>query len=175
MKKALINPNLGTILEVVEVGEEFPSHKDLLWVDADDATTRDWVWDGTTLAAPTKESITEVRRSKRDEINDARAATIHTGVQWNGNTWDTDPVAISNVVGAVSFIKSAPDIGIPLPATIVWRTQDDIDVELTPQQVIELGVAVFQHVEAQYRKSFTLKDQIEAATTVEDVRAVRWQ
>ena len=51
MKKALCEAS-GRVAQIVAVGQEFPVHPSVVWRDADDGVTEQYIWNGTQFVAP---------------------------------------------------------------------------------------------------------------------------
>lgn len=106
--------------------------------------------------------------SKR--VNADRERALSAGVTYGGSVYDSDNRSRANLTGAVA----ATQAGIPLPDRFTWRTSDNKDVPMTAVELVGLAAAMLSHVNAQYRRSWELKAQINAATTAEEVAAVKW-
>jgi hypothetical protein len=117
-----------------------------------------------------EERLSMAKDAKVAEINAARTAAVDGGVKYGGHTWDSDSDSRNNLTGLVAGLQA----GVPLPGGFVWRAADNNDVALTAAEVIEFGAAMLLHVNAQYQKSWVLKNQVEAATTAAEVEAIAW-
>ena len=116
-------------------------------------------------------TIDQVKSTKILEINskrdDTRNALI---VEYNGNIFDADPVSQNNLIGTVSAITA----GLPVADPTVWRTADNINVNMSHTDLVALGGTLLTTIEQLYEKSWTLKGQVESATTIEEVELISW-
>lgn len=121
------------------------------------------------------EQLASAKTAKSKEINAARLAAIESGVHWGGYVWDSDETSRGNLTGAVSgyqagLLSSASETG----CVITWRTSDNQDIPLTGEDLLALSGAMLAHVNEQYLASWTLKNQVDTAETVEAVKAITW-
>lgn len=96
----------------------------------------------------------------------ARDAHLDAGVTTSVGTFDSDLNTLVNVLGAAA---TTPDGG-----SRGWILADHTPVVLTKAQVLELGAALATLRDTSYSRGSTLYAQIQAAQTVEEVRAVVW-
>lgn len=120
------------------------------------------------------EKLEKAKIIKQAYINSRRDNFIASGVTYNGWKFDTDNSSINNITSAVAFIKAAPDAGLTPPTTVSWRDADNIDRDLTIEQLIGLGAAVFQRVQEAHFKARALKDAIQVCTSLEEVAVIDW-
>lgn len=83
---------------------------------------------------------------------------------------ERDLININGVTTQAMLLKAA---GVAEPV-IQFRAQSNSSYMLTPDDAIELGVAVAAHSQAVYEKAWALKDALAAATTIEELEAVQW-
>ena len=105
---------------------------------------------------------------------DRNAALSSLTANWGGDSWDADEATSSRIANALSMIREATAQGIPTPPAIPWRTADNKDRVLTVAELTQMGAAVFQAQQVVWAKQASLKNAIEAATTVAEVEAVKW-
>ena len=135
------------------------------------AGPNDWVYaiDGRTIRVMTVDeknvdprALTEAKEGKRLEINKLRQLKLASGfTDTNGISWDTTPVAISNLNAICTLITA----GV-VTANVTWRATNDVNHSLTPSQLIYLAATVAIFVRTQYEVSWAHKANISAATTV---------
>jgi hypothetical protein len=128
----------------------------------------------TLIPAPV-ESLEDTKSAAYQRINIARLKVVDGGVEWNGYIWDSDETSRNNLTGSISGFQAGlfaadPETGI----VITWRTADNQDIELTAVELLGMAGAMLNHVNTQYQRSWVLKQQINAATTVEAVAAIIW-
>lgn len=98
----------------------------------------------------------------------ARDAAEVSGVIYDGVEYDTDPMSVQRITGACLQANVDPTM------TWDWTAADNSVVTLDAAQMVALGTAVAAHVSACHAHSRTLRDQINAATTIAEVDAVTW-
>ena len=127
------------------------------------------------LRAPTnQEALAPQKQARQVYINRRRDMAVAAGVAYGGNRYDTDSQSINNLTAAVAFIEAALRLNMPVPPTVSWRTADNVDVALTPGQLVEFGAVIFTQVQTAHMTARALKDQIEALTTAREIEAVDW-
>jgi hypothetical protein len=103
------------------------------------------------------------------EIEHARDAACYASVTVFDRIWQADARS-QELLGLSITLAQA---GLPLPA--VWRDAENSDMPITalPDLLAIAGMMAAQ-TQAAYEKSWGLKEQVAAATTVEDIAAVTW-
>ena len=79
--KALIQG--GRVAQIVADADEFPVHKDLVWVDCNNTVTTEHTYDGASFVAPVvpdPPTYDEMRRRNYPPIGDQLDALYHAGV-----------------------------------------------------------------------------------------------
>lgn len=115
-------------------------------------------------------TLDEIKQFKSQEITSACIRAIDSGFVHEGHPYDSDIVSRTNIIGTATGVQA----GIPLPEGFTWRTSDNENVPMGGPGIIALGAALLQHVNQQYATSWQLKAEVEAATTPDDVEAIRW-
>lgn len=115
---------------------------------------------------PATPSLQQRRAERAALVNLLRDEKASSGVTFDGNSFDTDPVSRANLTGAVA---SAGGGGGGLPPGLQWRTADNQLVAMNPQKLAQLGRAVLDHVNACYVRSWALKDAIAASNDPESI------
>jgi len=111
----------------------------------------------------------EKEKQKADkDINLDRAAALDAGFAWNGNTFDADNLSRTNLAGYVAMV----DANISLPVNFTWRDIDNNDVVLTDETIKDFAAAMNTFVNTTYVTSWERKASVQAATTIEEVRAI---
>lgn len=102
----------------------------------------------------------------RDAARYANATALVGGVP---HVWQADQKSVELLNGAITLAQS----GLPLPPS--WRSFDNVDVPITMlADLLAIAGAIAVQTQAAYSKSWTLKAQIAAATTVTAVQSVMW-
>jgi hypothetical protein len=90
-----------------------------------------------------------------------------TGVMtFDGMAVSTDPVSQTKILGALVGTQIDPN------AVIKWKMADGTFVTLDAQAITAVAMAVRGHVQACFDREAVLKEEVEAATTAEEVAAV---
>ena len=107
-----------------------------------------------------------IYKNRKDRIIDAdRDATLNNGFTWDGYMFDSDEASRNNLTSVVASVNA----GIPLPPNFVWRTKDNQSLPLTATQLVELGGAMLDFVNATYVTSWDRKTVVQNATTFQQV------
>lgn len=107
------------------------------------------------------------RRIKRF-LKEPRDKEEISPVTFNGHRWDIDEKSLQRINGAI--------IALGENGTITWTSADDDDIEEVTAEVLR-GVITAAAIRSNtlHVKYRQLRDIIEAATTIESVRAVSWE
>ncbi|MBB6228365.1 hypothetical protein FHS79_002550 [Polymorphobacter multimanifer] len=116
--------------------------------------------------------LAAVRAVQRALINGARDAARDGGVDTPSGRFDSDAESRGMLNGAVTTAMLATQQGGAF--SVDWTRADDSEVKLDAQAVAVAGVAVAAWVSAVHERSRVLKARIDAAETVEEIRAVIW-
>ena len=106
--------------------------------------------------------------SERQSWLESKYAEVTISVSGQDVVFDADPASLNNVNGLLTIINA----GGTLPVTFTYRSKDNVDYVLTTEELKALGGAMIQFVNDAYQTSFTLKNQIDAAQTEEELNAV---
>ena len=160
----------------------FPDAKpgDWMLVSEDGVTSKILRWNRPE-PQPTKAEIDAIpdveiaREYQSQQITTARNNALSSlTANWGYDTWDANEETSNRIANALSMIREASAQGIPTPAAIPWRTADNKDRTLTVSELTQMGAAVFQAQQVVWAKQASLKNAIEAAATVEEVKEVAW-
>lgn len=144
-----------------------------------DAKNNDWreyqAWVGKGNTPSAERTLREAQFAQAQIITQARnAALAELSADWNSDKWDANEATSARVANAVFMIQRAVARGVPVPPTIPWRTYDNLDRDLTVDELESMGFALFAAQQAVWAKQAALKNAIAAATTVAEVEAIRW-
>lgn len=120
-----------------------------------------------TIPTPTLE---ELKEAKRAEINQARDASEQGGFEYMGKVFDSDPISCQRISMAAQAMALAPE-----GTTITWTTQDNTTIELNKTQLAGMVVALAEWSNTCHQKATTLKAQIDAAETAEELELITWE
>jgi hypothetical protein len=125
-----------------------------------------------------EQSIDVARANKIQEIEFRRAELERAGCPFVfGETGDNiqtrderDFININGVTTSAMLLKTA---GVT-DAIIIFRAKSDASYQLTPDQAIQLGVAVAARSVELYKTQWELKDAAENAASIEEINAIQW-
>lgn len=118
-------------------------------------------------------TLDELKILKRAEINQARNAAEQGGFEYMGKVFDSDPVScqrISCAAQAMSMVTMSEEV-----PTITWTCQDNTTIDLNPQELMGLVVALAQHSNTCHQKATALKEKIEPCTSKEELDKIVWE
>jgi hypothetical protein len=117
-------------------------------------------------------SIDNLKSSKKQEINQAREqARLDEGATYNDDLFDIDEKSQANITAIVSMLLAN---NVPEQFVSIYRSKTNVDHKLNKSQMIELGTTIGAKVSEIYKKSWDLKEQIDKATTKEEVEQITW-
>lgn len=126
-----------------------------------------------------KINIDAVRGQKKAQIDEWRVAAEQAGMVYAFPSGQSDVVQLrddrdrANINGQVTTAMLLQSQGIDAPV-LPFRAESNTTYMLTPAQMIALGVATGQFSSQQYQIGWTLKEQVDAATTVQQLEAITW-
>lgn len=123
-------------------------------------------------AMPSRLSLEDYKASAWERIKGERTRCEYGPFTWDGSQFDADSESQRRIQGAVQLAGLALAAGQPFQ--IDWTLYDNTVRTLTAQEMIAVGLALGEHVAAQYAIGRMLRASIEAATTVEELDAVVW-
>lgn len=109
------------------------------------------------------------KQQKWSEIKKARAAAEAAGFVVGGYPFDSDPASQAAIMAAAQDMALAGG-----PATAAWTLADDTVVTINATQMRAVLRGLRNHIQTQRDKATNLRADIEAATTVAAVDALRW-
>lgn len=118
-------------------------------------------------------TLDELKVLKREEINQARNAAEQGGFEYMGKIFDSDPVScqrISCAAQAMSMVTMSEEV-----PTITWTCQDNTTIDLNPQELMGLVVALAQWSNSCHQKATALKEKIEPCTSKEELDKIVWE
>jgi hypothetical protein len=119
------------------------------------------------LTSAKNERLTYITQCRDDDFNSLTTV-------WNNHTWDARETDSTRIANVLTMIEQANQQGIPTPPNVDWRTYDDQSRTLTVAELTQLGASMFQAQQVIWYKQAMLKDQILAATTIDEVNSITW-
>ena len=127
----------------------------------------EWVYEDRPQAP--EPTIDELKVLKRAEINQARDNAEQGGFEYMGKVFDSDQVSCIRISTAAQAMQYADDT-----ATITWTTQDNSTIDLNKSQLMGLVVALAQWSNVCHQKATSLKAQIDACASKEELDKIVW-
>ena len=122
------------------------------------------VWNGDDWEEPYVPTLDELKSVKRAEIAASRFNAEVAGIM--GIRTDRESQAL--LTGACLQAIIDPTY------TLNWKTDDGSFVELTAEDVKAIGTTVRVHVQTQFDREKELNEQIDTATTAEELSLISW-
>lgn len=116
-----------------------------------------WIFDLAKAKAATWETI----KAKRDKNE-------YSTFEWNTHIFQCDEVSQRRIHGAMQIAQVDAEV------SMVWTLLDNSTVTLTAAEIIEVSKALVDHVKQCHDRGRILREQINAATTLEDLEAISW-
>ena len=140
--------------------------------------TADEVAAAIALNVPEPPTFEQLKQQKLVEIDEWRVQAEQKGMPWQfGDVSDVVQIRhdrdLNNINGRVSAALVLKQRGVTDPV-LTFRAESNMTHSLTPDQMIEMGLAVGEFTANQYMKAWALKEQLNAAQTVEDLEAIQW-
>lgn len=121
--------------------------------------------------------LDEIKTIFTNEVNGMRDDKILEGFIYGGVLFDSDEAARNNITGSITTINSGllieaanPGLTI-LPPTITWTVYDNSTVDLTPIEMITLGLNMSGWFTGVFGAATMHKNAIRALATPEEVIA----
>lgn len=157
----------GSVVETLEA-EELPEfHPSLQWAACGDEVDVGWRYADNGFSPPVI-NLADAIEAKLREIDTARDAAIAGGFLFNGTKFDSDAEAIRRINGAITLSLLNPAFETD------WITFDNSVVRLDADLLAGLGTAAGAHEGAQIFKARGLKDQVLAASSLDQIAAITW-
>lgn len=116
--------------------------------------------------------LVKAKARRWSEVKQLRSAREFGPLVWDGSTFDADAAAQLRIMGAVQLAAQAAAAGQPF--AMDWTLADNTIRTLSAADLRALGEALGQQVAAAHEIARILREEIEAAETVEAVQAVDW-
>jgi hypothetical protein len=111
--------------------------------------------------------IYTLKKGKLWQLADARWREETAGYTYNNHEFHTDREAQSKIFQAYMMSLSDPNF------TVTWKTKDGW-LEMTASDFITLYNEFQTFLQGLYQKEKALQEQVEAATTIEELESVKW-
>lgn len=118
------------------------------------------------------ESLDDAKAAQWATIKAERDRLEMAGVTYLGKVFDSDSLSVQRIGIAVQAAQAAKATGQPF--TVDWTTTDNTVIPLTADEIIGLPLALAAFSNNLHIIAREFRDQIEEATTVDEVKAITW-
>lgn len=151
-----------------EKPEDMP-HKNAYWLEyleEEGETAFSGILDGKWVTRIGMPGLEEIRLQRLSYVAERRWAVETSGISFNGMSVPTDTTTQTKIIGAVVGAQIDPT------ASINWKMNDGTFVMLDATGILAVAMAIRAHVQACFDHEATLRGEIEAAVSREDLDAV---
>jgi len=117
-------------------------------------------------------TLEELKNGVWEGIKLQRSLREYSFFQWDGSLFDSDAPSQSRIQGVVQLAQIALSQGQPF--AVDWTLADNSVRTLTGQDVIEVGLALTNHITSCHARGRQLRAALDAAQTSAEVQAVQW-
>lgn len=129
----------------------------------------DGVW---AYVEPAEPTMAELKTAKWAEIKSTRDTLEQSGVPYMGKTIDSDTTSVQRIAIAVQAAQAAISAGTDF--SLDWTSQDNTVLTMTAAQVVGMSVALAMYSDQLHQTARGLREQIDAATSAEELDAIAW-
>jgi hypothetical protein len=123
----------------------------------------EWLQQGNIL----QYTLEDAKLEKLASITEDRDLSLQSNVTAIGNTWQADSNS-KNLLADAILMASVTGVLPP-----IWRTSDNKNIAITDiSQLISIATAIATNVQNSYSTSWTRKQLLEEATTLEEVESI---
>lgn len=121
-------------------------------------------------------TLDELKRSQKDKINAAKdAAEAASPFLYMEKPFDFDPLSRERLNVAIQLAQSLKITNVPGNTVIAdWKLYDNTMTELTVDALVLMPQAFAERSAFLHEKAWGLKEDIDAATTIEQVETINW-
>lgn len=113
-----------------------------------------WIYINETFVKP--DNRKPIFDSKMDEIVSKRTTKLNSGVQYNGNFFDSNQQSKDNINGVIQAVN----LGWVLPENFVWMSMDNNQISFNENDIKQLALILTDFTSQTYTLSFTMKQQL---------------
>lgn len=124
-----------------------------------DWTTKQWI---------DPRTLDEIKQEKWNELKALRTEKEVGGFSWNNYAFDSDLASQQKIIGATQLAQLDGNY------VVDWTLKDNSIITLTASQVLLVGKALGAHLTQLHILSQQLRQQIDDATTKEQVELIQW-
>ena len=143
------------------------------FVECGDDVEVGWPWDGESFTPPPAPPLADLKAAKNAEINAARLAANFSTFQHAGKAIACDQLSRSDIDGTNGFVSLYGSLPPGWPGG--WKAVDNTYVAIASVADWKAFYgSMFAAGNANFAKAQNLKQQLDAATTAEEVAAIAW-
>lgn len=131
------------------------------------------VWSNDAMAWVDVRPLEDIQLAKWEEIKQARAAEIDAPLITPYGAFQCRAEDRQNISDTVLLAQTLASMNQPV--AIDWTLANNTVVVLDLQMMVTVGLLLGQKIQAAHAKARTLRQAIEAATTVQAVEAIAWE
>lgn len=122
------------------------------------------------------ELIAKCKEEKWEEIKKARNMQEQSGLPFKNSVLDYDLISVTRLTQARDGLKEAIDKNLlsESDASVVWTMQDNSTMVLSYDDLKSIPLIAINFSNYLHEKARELREQISAATTVEEIYNLKW-
>ena len=117
-------------------------------------------------------TLSDLKSAQWTQIKQARAAAIQNPLVTPYGTFDADEKSRTAITDSVLLLQTLSKRG--RPQTIKFTLSDNTSIDLSVSQMEDVGLLLGEKTNLAFERARVLREQIEAATTKEQVEAIVW-
>lgn len=125
---------------------------------------------GTGLSTTAPTTLCQIKATASGKINQMRDMIIDAGVIYKSYQFASDEQTINRLTAIITSAQT----GIPLREDFAWRSTINEMIPMTLSELCELLNAMTRKITSTYSTAWEKKQQINDASTEEEVAAVTW-
>lgn len=137
-----------------------------------DTALETWAWDALTKRWRATPTLAARKVSKWEQIRVERDGREAAGFPYMGKIFDSDPLSVHRINTAVNAARSGVEAGATFSRN--WKTQDNSSITLDAAAMIGAPVALAIFAGNLHDIADGLRQQIDAALTIEALELVTW-
>lgn len=115
-------------------------------------------------------TLSDAKEAAKQKVNAHREKIMSAGVAFMGHQFDSDDLSVTRLTAVATAVAA----GATLPPGFAWRSAANVDVQMSGASVVGLLATMISRANEVHTASWAVKQQIDAASTVEAVNAVQW-
>ncbi len=130
-------------------------------------------WSNASMQWVDTRTLAQAKEARISAMKATRDATWDGTFDWNGHSFDCHLVARTNIIGRA--VEAQMALAANTPWSTAWILADNTELTgITAADMLAIGAALGQHMDAAKARYTARKAAIEAAATIAEVDAVEW-